>query len=538
MIKRKIITLTVFVFCAIVQESFAIGSNSFSAIDSVTVHPVEVPVLKRNSDTPILLVQVYVSETSDSEDLSELKLSFSGTSDLKDMEKVGIFYTGSDASFSNADPFSEEKNASKSMDFYGNKTLKKGKNNFWVAVTLSDGANIKNEIDVACTKIKIGNKNVAPKIKNPAGKNRMGIALRKHNDDNVDTYRIPGLVTTNKNTLISVYDIRRNSEADLQEDIDIGINRSTDGGRTWEPMKVIMDMEKWGGLPENQNGIGDPAILVDKQTNTIWVAGLWSHGHPNKRSWVASQPGTTPKETSQLMLVKSEDDGLTWSEEINITSQIKDPKWHLMLQGPGKGITLKDGTLVFPAQYKDENEIPHSTIIWSKDHGKTWQIAPGAKDETTEAQVIERNDGLLMLNMRDDRNRKDTTITNGRSVYTMEKLGAPWKKHASSRTNTLQESNCMASLIKEDFMVNGQMKSLVLFSNPNTMKRRNHISIKVSFDDGETWDLDKTLLLDEGEGRGYSCMTKVDDHTVGILYEGSQADMTFQLVSIEDIVGK
>ncbi len=63
------------------------------------------------------------------------------------------------------------------------------------------------------------------------------------------------------------------------------------------------------------------------------------------------------------------------------------------------------------------------------------------------------------------------------------------------------------------------------------------MSIKVSFDDGETWDLSRTLLLDEGPGRGYSCMTKVDENTVGILYEGSQADMTFQLISISDIIG-
>ncbi len=302
-------------------------------------------------------------------------------------------------------------------------------------------------------------------------------------------------------------------------------------------MKVIMDMEEWGGLPDDQNGIGDPAILVDRQTNTIWVAAIWAHGHPGKRNWGASRQGLAPQETSQFMLVKSEDDGLTWSKEINITKQIKDKKWHLLLQGPGKGITLKDGTLVFPAQFKDENELPYSTIIWSKDHGKTWHIGVGANENTTEAQVIERNDGMLMLNMRDNRNRKDQSETNGRSVYVSGDLGKSWKKHSTSRTNILQEPTCQASIIKEDFMVNGKMRSLVLFSNPDTKKGRHHMSVKVSFDDGNTWDLDNTLLLDEGAGRGYSCMTKVDDNTVGILYEGSQADMTFQLLSIADIVG-
>ena len=77
----------------------------------------------------------------------------------------------------------------------------------------------------------------------------------------MDTYRIPGLATTNKGTLIAVYDIRRNNATDLQEDVDIGMNRSTDGGNTWESMKIIMDMEEWGGLPNEQNGICSSVVL-------------------------------------------------------------------------------------------------------------------------------------------------------------------------------------------------------------------------------------------------------------------------------------
>lgn len=88
-------------------------------------------------------------------------------------------------------------------------------------------------------------------------------------------------------------------------------------------------------------------------------------GFPGTHAWNSSKSGMTPEETGQFVLVKSEDDGLTWSEPINITSQIKNPKWRLFFNGPGMGISMKNGTLVFPAQYRDQKGVPHSTIVYS-----------------------------------------------------------------------------------------------------------------------------------------------------------------------------
>ena len=62
------------------------------------------------------------------------------------------------------------------------------------------------------------------------------------------------------------------------------------------------------------------------------------------------------------------------------------------------------------------------------------------------------------------------------------------------------------------------------------------MTIKVSLDDGESWPEEHQLLIDSGGGRGYSCMTKIDDKHVGILYEGSQADLIFQVFSIDEIL--
>jgi sialidase-1 len=76
----------------------------------------------------------------------------------------------------------------------------------------------------------------------------------------------------------------------------------------------------------------------------------------------------------------------------------------------------------------------------------------------------------------------------------------------------------------------------LLFSNPNTKTDRHHMTIKVSLDDGLTWPEKYWLLLDEGNSRGYSCLTSIDENTIGILYEGSQADMTFESIPLKEIL--
>jgi sialidase-1 len=402
-------------------------------------------------------------------------------------------------------------------------TLPQGTKTLEIHLKANANHNLKDRVEIKLATLEIGQRRSELKSSKEVPAYRLAKALRSYGFDGVHSFRIPGMVTTPKGTLLAVYDIRRNSSVDLQEDIDVGLSRSTDGGRTWEPMKVIMDMGEWGGLPEDQNGIGDPAILVDHETGHIWVAALWLHGKPGKMAWNSSEQGMNPQETGQFMLVKSEDDGLTWSEPINITQQIKDPKWHLFFNGPGKGITMKDGTLVFPAQYKDANKMPHSTIIYSKDKGKTWLVGTGARSNTTEAQVVELADGTLMLNMRDNRG-------GSRSVAVTNDFGKTWTEHATSRV-ALVEPICMASIIDNPYI-----DQMLLFSNPTHEKRRVNMTIKASKDDGNSWPEELQLLLDEGQGWGYSCLTMINEKEVGILYESSGANITFQVVSLEDIL--
>ena len=353
-------------------------------IASVEVVPFTLPVLAGVQASPLVKLKVTTTGSLNPIALAELHATMIG---LTAMESLEVAADGQPARVPLDMPTVSQPTSKWEISPF---KLVEGENIIWVNCRLKEGVGIDQSIGAAIHHVGFSN-GQSFKLDAPPSKQRLGVAVRKGGDDGVHTYRIPGLTTTNKGTLIGVYDVRRRSGGDLPGDIDVGMSQSTDGGRTWEPMKIIMDM---GDDPEwRYDGIGDPAVLVDKNTGTIWVAATWSHGN---RSWRGSGPGLTPEETGQLMLVRSDDDGLTWSRPINITQQVKKPEWCFILQGPGKGITMRDGTLVFAAQYQDppdKQRLPHSTIIYSKDHGKTWEVGTGAFDDTTESQVVEIEPG-------------------------------------------------------------------------------------------------------------------------------------------------
>ena len=363
-------------------------------------------------------------------------------------------------------------------------------------------------------------------IEGTKGERRKAVSVRKAGDDGAKAYRIPGIVTTCDGTLVAVYDVRYESSADLQGNIKVGVSRSNDRGLTWEPMRLALNLDGHGGLPAAQNGTGDPCILYDSRNNRLWIAALWCHGMPGKRAWTASGQGLSPDETGQLLLVSSEDGGMTWSEPVNITPMVKDESWHLLLQGPGRGITMSDGTLVFPAQFIDSERIPNATVVYSVDAGRTWAIGNPARRKTTESQVAEYPEGTLMLNMRDD-------WGGSRAVSVSRDMGATWSEHPSSRS-ALREPVCMASLIAVRAGDNITGKDLLLFSNPDSSVKRKDITIKLSLDGGLTWPAAHQVVLDEGYGWGYSCLTMIDESTVGILYESSVANIIFQAVPLKD----
>ena len=54
---------------------------------------------------------------------------------------------------------------------------------------------------------------------------------------------------------------------------------------------------------------------------------------------------------AQFLMVRSKDDGLTWSKPENLTKKLKQESWWLLAPSPQSGFQLADGTLVMPSEY-------------------------------------------------------------------------------------------------------------------------------------------------------------------------------------------
>ena len=556
-----------------------------------SIRQFQVPVLKYRQNNPVLQIKMHLPADAPAQKVTTFSLITEGTDDLSDIRAVRLLYMGKDSLWRKyekaadkaggiVDPvypddfrpvhyvnddfiddyhpilFGNEMSPSSELIIDGEQDLMPGDNYFWLMYELADEANLHNKVDGVVKKISFSDgSEIRPVLENST-EQRIGVALRQHLDDNVHTYRVPGLATSNAGTLLAIYDARRDSwpgtfNTDLQGNIDIGLSRSTDGGNTWEPMRIALDMGEYGGLPQKYNGVSDACILVDENSDNIFVAGLWMHGVLDKEGqWIegltetstdwehqwrrkGSQPGFGLKQTSQFIVAKSSDDGQTWGPAVNLTRMCKKEEWWLWAPAPGRGITLEDGTLVIPTQGKDENGKAFSNITFSKDGGESWKTSEHAFSGTNECAVVQLSDASLMLNMRHGNQEPGKK---GRAVSVSQDLGETWTEHPSSRT-ALPEPVCMGALHRHFYTEDGERKSVLLFSNPNIVEKpRRRTTIKVSFDEGMTWPEKYWLLLDEGYNRGYSCLTSIDEHTIGIIYEGSTADMTFESIPLSELI--
>ena len=478
-------------------------------VDGVEIrNPGVYPMMKRAHFNPVLMLNVQTTGADKPQAVDKLELKVDDPGQvarvtLRSGDDKGMNFRGS-VEYGSATPDENGKVVIKSTE-----KLQGGDNYLWVDVEPSESSVIGSSATFSGVKLTIGGKKFEPEMQ-PVTQ-RIGIMLGYPGDKvgqpqgaarDCAAFRIPGLIRTKKGTLIGCFDARYDNEVDLCRDIDVAMVRSTDGGQTWTLPEVNMDSG-----PGMANGCGDPCILQDKK-GRIWMQALACHFAPGARAINASGTGTAVDKTGQWEMVYSDNEGKTWSKIVNATEQVKKDEWNLILAGPGNGICTKAGVIVFPAQIWQHNANPNcrSTICYSKDGGKTWKMGEGVPAKTSECQVVELEDGSLMLNCRNE------AYGGKRVVYVTRDLGKTWAPHESN-CKTLNDPTCQASLVAVETKKYGR---LLLFSNP-WIHGRSNMSIRASQDEGVTWS--DGVLYDVRACMGYSCVALTDPDHVGIIYE-------------------
>ncbi|MCP4247603.1 MAG: exo-alpha-sialidase, partial [bacterium] len=182
-----------------------------------------------------------------------------------------------------------------------------------------------------------------------------------------------------------------------------------------------------------------------------------------------------------------------------------DYDWKVLATGPGHGIQLSNGRLIVPVWLSTgtgghAHRPSVASVVYSDDHGRTWErgdIAAGPDDpkNPSETLAIELTDGRVMLNLRNESPQHRRAITYSTDGATG---GTPFVFD-----DALVEPICMASLIRLSAAPESD-KNRILYAHPDSSEPRDparpesnfvrqNVSVKLSYDEGETWPVSKPL---------------------------------------------
>jgi sialidase-1 len=320
------------------------------------------------------------------------------------------------------------------------------------------------------------------------------------------TYRIPAIIATPKGAILAFCEGRKNQSADTG-DIDMLVKRSVDGGRTWGEQKVIWD--------DGPNTCGNPTPVVDRATGTIWLLLTRNLGQDGEEAIALRKS----KGTRTVWVSRSDDDGVNWTNPVEITKTTKRPEWGWYATGPGVGIQLErgphKGRLLIPCNHTVQPDAGQPDkyqygdhVIYSDNHGKSWKvggIVPWL--DVDEPQVVELANGSIMMNMRSG------PSAGRRVVGYSQDGGRTWGKMRWDKA--LLEPPCQASILRYTTHLTHD-KDRLLFSNPASNKERVRLTVRLSYDEGMTWPVSREL---NSGPSAYSCLTVLPDMTIGCLYE-------------------
>ncbi|GAB5405156.1 MAG: hypothetical protein Aurels2KO_33870 [Aureliella sp.] len=363
------------------------------------------------------------------------------------------------------------------------------------------------------------------------------VTVFKRGQAGYQVFRIPAIIKAANGDLIALCEARQGGDA---SEIDMVSRRSTDSGKTWGELQVVLESDDFQQLyPGKEITIGNPAPVVD----------LLDKKHPG-RIWL---PFTI--ENDRVCVTYSDDHGSSWARYRDITNVAKLDRWGWYATGPVHSIQLQStehrGRLVIPCDHRlgDDGQDKGANgahVLLSDDHGATWRL--GAIDDSyedglnaNETTVVELADGHLYFSTRDQHGKARGTRGFALSPDggdTFQSSGVDGFGAFAPTSPTLDTPVVQSSLLRAS-LPSDSTPGLILFCGPDengpTGKGRSDLRIRYTTNEARSWH--DGPLLHVGPA-AYSDMVSISDDSTGVLFEagpsgGSPYD-TIQFLSVQN----
>ena len=340
--------------------------------------------------------------------------------------------------------------------------------------------------------------------------------------DGHKSYRIPAIIKLNNGHLLAFAEGRVQGASDFG-DVNIVLKISTDNGRTWGSIKTIVDYDTLQAEnPAPVVALTDPAYT----TGRIFL--FYNTGNKHE-SDVRNGNGLR-----EVWYKTSTNGGINWSEAVNITLQTHRPKlpqinpaynftddWRSYANTPGHAMQFETGKYkgrIYIAANHSEGGIQNESMdyiahgFYTDDHGKTFHISnnvnlPGGNEN----MAAELSDGRIMLNIRNQRGD-----VRARYIAISSNGGQSWD--TSYFDKNLPDPVCQGSLLT---IGKKRKQNILAFSNAADEKRRDNLTLRISFDDGKTWKKNFVIYKNpsQPDAAAYSDIVKLSGKKIGVLYE-------------------
>ena len=350
------------------------------------------------------------------------------------------------------------------------------------------------------------------------------VTVFKSGDDGYASYRIPAIVKGKSGDLIAFSEGRVHHAGDFG-DVDIVYKISKDGGKTWGSLQVAVDYDKLQA--------GNPAPVVD----------LLDPAYPKGRVFLFYNTGNDHegdvrkgKGLREVWYIVSNDAGQSWSQPVNITTQVHRPKqpqtnplynfkedWRTYANTPGHGFQFvsgpNKGRIYIAGNHNAGDPLPsnkdwNAHAYYSDDHGKTFQLSEkvpfASTNESLAAQIGENS--VYMSS------RNQSYTPKARVISISHDGGQTWVSSAPD-TNLPDPIN-QASVLSWK-----KGKNFILaHSNAADENKRDNLTLRLSKDQGKTWYFNKVVAKSpEGYKGGayaaYSDIVLLKKNSIGVLYE-------------------